>query len=121
VLLAGLEPIFQLGMERALAEAGTDVVDDGGSDADWLVQQAAERVPQAIVLGDGPNVAPDLSSRLRAAAPKATLVLWRADARVVGVLEPGAETPRVIPAPGAEQLSKELVGRAAKGESCPST
>jgi len=120
VLLAGLEPIFQLGMERALADAGTDVVDDGGSDADWLVRQAAERRPQVIVIGDGPRIAPDLCSRLRIAAPHATVVLWRADARV-GVLEPGAETPRVIPAPGVEQLSKELVGRAAKGESCPST
>lgn len=121
MLLAGLEPIFQVGIERALAEGGADVVDDSGSDADALVRQAADRAPEAIVIGDGASVAPDLCSRLRAAAPRATLVLWRADARMVGVVDPGADGPRLIPAPGAEELSTELIGRAAKGESCPST
>jgi hypothetical protein len=125
VLLAGLEPIFQMGMARALADGGAEVLDgeqqDSDADVDALVRRAAESGPDAIVVGDGPGSAPDLGARLRAAAPGATLVLWRVSAQMVAVLGPGADTPRVMPAPTAQELSKELFGHSGEGETCPST
>jgi hypothetical protein len=121
VLLAGLDPIFQVGMVRALTDGGADVLDGNLPNPDALVRRAAECGPDAIVVGDGPNSAPDLGARLRAAAPGATLVLWRTDARVVAVLVPGADSPRVRRAPTAEELSRELFGPSGKGETCPST
>lgn len=121
MLLARLEPIFQVGLARALADGGAEVIDETNPNPDALVRQAAERGPDAIVLGDGAGAISNVGERLRAAAPGATLVLWRTGARVVAVLVPGAESPRVIPAPNADQLSNELFGSSAKGEICPST
>ena len=120
VLLAGLDPIFHLGMARALTDGGAVILEESQPDADALVRRAADSGPDAIVLGDRPGQ-PDLGARLRAAAPGATLVLWRTDARMVAVLSPGCETPRVMPAPTAGELSNELFGPAVKGETCPST
>lgn len=108
-------------MARALADGGAEVLDDPLPHPDALVRRAAESGPDAIVLGDVPSHSPDLSARLRAAAPGATLVLWGTDARDVAVLAPGAEAPRVMPAPTARELSQELFGQSGKGETCPST
>jgi hypothetical protein len=121
VLLAGLDPIFQVGIERALVDGGADVLPDIHTTADALVEQAATSCPDAIVLGDAPGSHPDLGSRMRAAAPAATIVLWGTDARMVAVLVPDAESPRLMPAPSAADLSKELFGHSGKGETCPST
>lgn len=121
VLVTGLDPIYQVGMARALEDGGAEVLDETHPNPDTLVRRVAERVPDAIVLGDGLSSVPELSARLRAAAPEATLMLWRADSRVVAVLVPGADAPRVVPAPTAAELSSELFGRSGKGETCPST
>ena len=121
VLVVGLDPIFQVGMARALADGGAEVIDETHPNPDALVRRVAERVPDAIVLGDGLSSHPDLSARLRAAAPGATLMLWRTNSRVVAVLAPGVDAPRVVPAPTAGELSDELFGRPGKGETCPST
>ena len=119
VLVAGLDPIFQVGIVRALADGGAKVFEEPHPNPDALVRWTAERGPDAIVLGDGLG-GPDLSARLRAAAPGATLML-STDARVVTVLAPGVATPRVIPAPTVSELSDELFGRADNGETSPST
>jgi CheY-like chemotaxis protein len=119
VLVAGLDPIFQVGIVRVLADGGAEVFEETDSNPDALVRWTAERGPNAIVLGDGLGGAPGLSTRLRAAAPAATLMLWRTNARVVSVLAPGVDAPRVIPAPTASELSGELFGRADQGETCP--
>jgi DNA-binding NarL/FixJ family response regulator len=119
VLLAGLEPIFQLGIARALAEDGAEIVGSVPHGSDALVRRAEESAPRVIVLGSSSS--PRLRSRLRKAAPAATLFLWGADAEMVGVLGPGCETPRLIPAPAPQQLSKELFGHSGEGETCPST
>jgi hypothetical protein len=121
VLLAGLDSIFQVGVARALADGGAEVLDETLSNADALVRRAAERSPDAIVFGDGLISAAELGARLRVAAPAATLVLWRADASAVAVFEPGVDSPRVMPAPTAAELSNELFGPSAKGETWPST
>jgi hypothetical protein len=120
VLVAGLDPIDQVGMTRALADGGAEVLDETHPNPDTLVRRVAERVPDAIVLGDGLSSVPDLSTRLREAAPEATMMLWRADSRRVAVIVPGADA-RVVPAPTPDELSSELFGRPSKGETCPST
>jgi hypothetical protein len=122
ILLAGLDPIFEVGMARAAVDGGAEVVEAGCSDVDALVRAASEARPDAIIFGDGdPARAVQTGARLRAAAPKATLVLWRHDALAVGVLVPGERLPRVMPAPAAEELCKELFGRESKGEACRPT
>jgi hypothetical protein len=120
-MLGGLDPIFELGIARALGEGGAKVISDAHQGADALVLRATDSCPDAIVLGDGPGSAPDLGSRLRAAAPQAMIVLWRSDATTVALLTPGANTPRMMPAPTADQLLIELFGYSGKGASCPST
>jgi hypothetical protein len=121
VLLASLEPIFQLGIARALADGGDQVIDGVPTGSDALVRRALESAPDAIVLGDHQSGTTELGPRLRAAAPAATLVLWRTDAQMVAVFAPGSDTPRLIPAPTATGLSKELFRYSGEGETCPST
>jgi hypothetical protein len=121
VLLAGLSPILQVGIERALVDGGATVLDGELADPDALVRRAGESSPDAIVLGDGSSGSLELGARLRAAAPGTTLVLWRTDASVVAVLGPHSDSARVIPAPTAEELMNELFARAGKGETCPNT
>lgn len=121
VLLGGLDPIFELGIARALGEGGADVISDAHHGADALVLQAADSHPDAIVLGDGPGTAPDLRDRLRVAAPAATIVLWRNDATRIALLAPEPADARLIPAPTPDQLLIELFGDSGKGASCPST
>jgi hypothetical protein len=121
VLLGGLDPIFEVGIARALGERGADVIGDDRAGADGLVLQATDACPDAIVLGDGPGSAPDLGARLRAAVPAATIVLWPSDARMVALIAPGADPPRVLRAPTPDQLLTELFGTSGKGATCPST
>jgi CheY-like chemotaxis protein len=115
VLVAGLDPIVQVGIVRVLADGGAEVFEETHPNPDALVRWTAEHGPDAIVLGDGLGGAPGLCTRLRAAAPRATLMLWRADARMVEVLAPGVAAPRAIPEPTASELSDELFGRADEG------
>jgi hypothetical protein len=120
VLLGALEPIFEVGMARALREGGADVINDGQCGGDGLVLQAADSLPDAIVLGDGLGTPSDLRDRLGVAAPHATIVLWRSDAIVL--IAPGSDDPpRVMAAPTPKQLLIELFGHSGKGASCPST
>ena len=122
MLLAGLDPILQVGIARALYDGGAEVIgDDADPDADTLVLRAGDLAPNAIVLGEVPSATPGLGARLREAVPLATIVLWRSDAHVVAVLVPGESAARVTPAPTAEQLSRELFGYSGKGATCPST
>jgi hypothetical protein len=121
VLLAGLDPISQLGMIRALRDGGAEVLDGCDSAADDIVRRAAEARPDGIVVGDGPSTPADLGARLRAAARSATLVLWRREDGAVAVLDPGSDSPRVMPAPSAAELAHELFGRTGKGDTWLST
>lgn len=122
ILLAGLDPIFGVGMARALAEAGAEIVDAGSSDAASLVRAAIETQPRAIILGDDSAVAQQTGDRLRIAAPGAVLVLWRHDADNVGVLGPGDRRLRHVAAPAPEALCRELFRRDPfKGETCRPT
>jgi hypothetical protein len=121
VLLIGLDPMVRVGMARALAQGGAELLDETHPNPDALVRRVAESGPDAIVLGGGLSGVPALSARLRAVAPGATFMLWRTDSRMVAVLAPGAGSPRVIPAPTEAELSNELFGHSGKGETCPST
>jgi hypothetical protein len=116
ILLAGLDPIFEMGMARALVDGGAELVEAVCADADALVGAAASERPDAIILGVASRAA---GPRLRAAAPDATIVLWRHDAVAVAVLTPGDVSPRLMPAPAAEALCKELFEL--KGAACRPT
>lgn len=121
VLLAGLDPIFRIGIARAIEESGADVL-DGPAWPDDLVRSASDAAPDAIVLGDGSRETSVITKRLRDAAPAATVVLWHMGAQMVVVLAPGKKTPpRVVPAPAPAELSKELFGYSSEGETCPRT
>ena len=118
VLLGALDPILRVGIARALVEGGAAVVDHA-TETDALVAHAAESLPDAVVVGPRPS---GLSARLRAAAPAATVIVWRGDEEVIEVLDPGTSAPRVIPAPAAERLHGELFGRGtSEGGTCPAT
>lgn len=111
VLLGALDPILRVGVARALLEAGLRVI-DGSASADALVERAASFAPDAVVLSAAASDA-GLQARLRAAAPGATLVLWRTDGEVVEVSKPGTSAPRVMAAPAAAELARLLFGDAA--------
>ena len=118
VLLGALDPILRVGIARALVEGGAAVVDHA-TEADALVARAAESRPDAVVVGPTPS---GLTARLRVAAPAATVVVWRGDDEVIEVLAPGTSAPRVVPAPAAERLHRELFGRGpTEGGTCPAT
>ena len=110
MLLAGLDQIFRVGIERALEEGGADVL-DGPASPDGLVRSASESAPDAIVLGDRARETSVVAARLRAAAPRATVVLWSGGAQMVAVLAPDRDTPRMMPAPSPAELSKALLGQ----------
>lgn len=123
VLLGALDPILRVGVVRALLDAGVSVI-DGAAEADALVERAASSAPDAVVLSAAAADASGagLRARLRAAAPVATLVIWRTDAQLIEVLAPGASVPRLMTAPAADQLAHELFGDAAdRGGSRPAT
>ena len=118
MLLGALDPILRVGIARALTEGGAAVVDHA-IEADALVARAAESLPDAVVVGPTPS---GLCARLRLAAPAAMVVVWRGDEEVIEVLTPGTSAPRVVPAPAAERLHRELFGRGNdEGEICPAT
>jgi hypothetical protein len=118
VLVGALDPILSVGIARALEEGGAAVV-DRTTEADALVARAAECLPDAVVVGPRPS---GLCERLRVAAPAATVVVWRGDEEVIEVLAPGTSSPRVVPAPTAERLHRELFGRGStEGGTCPAT
>jgi len=119
ILLAGLDPILELGMARTLIDGGAVVVQAASPDVSALARNADEERPDAIVIGDGGAHPRDTAARLRAAAPDATLVLWPKDTDAVAVMAPGEESPRLMPVTAAEELFRELFGP--KGEGCPPT
>lgn len=121
ILLADLDPIFELGIARALMACGAEILDRTWANPDGLVRSAAECRPDLVVLGGNGAGGGDVG-RLRAAVPDATLVLWRKDADAVAVMRPGAASPRLMPAPAAEELCQELLGgESREGEACRPT
>jgi len=119
ILLAGLDPILELGMARKLVDGGAIVVQAASPDVTALARNADEERPDAIVIGDGGAQRRDTAARLRAAAPGATLVLWPKDTDAVAVMRPGDESPRLMPVTAADELLRELFSP--KGDGCPST
>jgi CheY-like chemotaxis protein len=122
VLMGTLDPILRVGVVRALLEGGASVI-DGTDGTDALVERAARLAPDAVVLGAAAGGADgaELRERLRTAAPRATLVVWR-DAEQIEVLRPWASTPRVMSAPVPERLAAAVLGGAdEEGGPCPAT
>ena len=107
VLLVNLEPLARLGMLQVLAARGLEVLDDE-SPTDGLVEDVSRLSPDAIVLGLGGRTTSDLRERVRAAAPRAKVILWSSDETEMQVFDPGSRTPRHVAAPDADALVSEL-------------
>ena len=120
ILLAGLDPILELGMARTLVAGGAVVVQAACEDDAALVRNAAAERPNGIVVGGAARPG-GLATRLRAAAPEATVVLWPTDTDAVAVMTPGDPSPRLLPVTSAEELFKELFGQETEGETCRPT
>jgi DNA-binding NarL/FixJ family response regulator len=107
VMLANLDPIVRLGLAKALADDGIDVVGDEHDD-DGAVLTAGQALPDAIVLGSDDERSVALGERLRLAAPDTKLIFFARDENGSNVLEARSTSPRRIPAPVAETLLAEL-------------
>jgi DNA-binding NarL/FixJ family response regulator len=108
VLLGNLEPVVLLGMNAVLMEDGIDVIGEEGRPA-ALALMAGRLRPDAVVLDLGQPASRELSDRVRAACPEATVVFWARDEDVMEVVEPGAGEPRRILSPLPEELRSELM------------
>jgi DNA-binding NarL/FixJ family response regulator len=107
VLLAHLDPMVRVGLTRALADEGVQVLGDERDEAALLLT-AGHALPDAIVLGSDGVGAAELGDRLRAAAPQAKLILLTRNESGSEVLDPWSRTPRAIRSPVSEALLDEL-------------
>jgi len=107
VLLAHLDPMVRVGLVRALADQGVQVLGEE-RDEDALMLTVGQVLPDTIVLGSDVEGAAELGERLRAAAPGAKLILLARDESGPEVMDPGARTSRTICAPVSEALLTEL-------------
>lgn len=107
VLLANLDPIVRLGLARALADDGIEVVGEE-HEGDTIVLTAGQSHPDAIVLGADEVGSEALGKRLRAASPETKLILFVRDEHGLQVLDPRAKRPRTIHAPILDTLLAEL-------------
>lgn len=112
VLLGNLEPMARLGMLQILAESGLEVLDDQ-SPSEALVEDVKRLSPDAIVLDLGGLTTSELRERVRAAAPRAKVILWSRDETEMQVFEPGSRTPRRVDDPDVDALVSELRARQA--------
>jgi hypothetical protein len=99
-------------MLQVLAESGLEVLADH-IPAEALVEDVRRLSPDAIVLGLGGLTTSDLRERVRAAAPRAKVILWSRDETQMQVFDPGSPTPRRVDDPDAHALVSELRARQA--------
>ena len=107
VLLANLEPIARLGMQKMLSTGGIEVL--GESDG-ALVAQVSRAIPDAVVLGVDEDAGRELVEQVRAAAPNAKVILWARDETEMQVFEPGSARPRRVASGVRDALLNELTG-----------
>ena len=105
VLLGNLEPLVRMGMERALEDYGCEVVGDPTAD---IVGQAGHLRPDAVVLDLDHGRTQELVLLVRSASPQSKLILWARDEDVMEVVDPGADTPRLIVDSVSDELHREL-------------
>lgn len=107
VLLGNLEPIALIGMRRMLASDGIDVVGEEATPADIVL--AVERLePDAVVLALDHGASRALGERVREVAPRAKVIFWARNERVMEILDPGAVAPRRLRRAAPEGLCSEL-------------
>jgi DNA-binding NarL/FixJ family response regulator len=107
VLLAHLDPMVRVGLVRALADEGMQVLGEE-RDEDALLLIAEQALPDAIVLGSDAEGSDELGERLRAVVPEAKLILLPRDESGPKVMDPRARTSRTICAPVSRALLHEL-------------
>jgi hypothetical protein len=99
-----------IGMRRVLGGEGIDIVGEERTPAEIVL--AAERLrPDAVVLALDNGRSRELGERVRAVAPRAKLVLWGRNERLMEVLDPGASAPRRLQAEVPDGLRSELSER----------
>ena len=115
MLLANLEPMALLGMSQVLADGGIDVVSDGGRSG-FIVAEARRLSPDAVVLGRADDEAGELSAQIRAAAPRAKVIVWERDETAMEIFEPGSTKSRRVATETRAALLSELGAVQANGE-----
>ena len=115
MLLGNLEPITALGMTEVLVHGGIDVLSDSGRRG--LIMEEVQRLsPDAVVLGRADEDAGELSARIRAAAPRAKVIVWERDETGMEIFEPGSTTSRRVDTEIHAALLSELGAVQANGE-----
>lgn len=110
VILGNLEPIMRLGLARALAEAGADVIAEERLQA-RIVAEAGRLKPDVVVLDLDAGVSRAMCEQVRAVAPDTKVILWARDESVMEVLDPESDIARLVPLGVPEDLRRELVNR----------
>jgi DNA-binding NarL/FixJ family response regulator len=108
VLLGDLEPIMRVGMSRILAAEGIDVVEDDDAQQRGIVAEAASLSPDAVILDLDAGGGRELGDQVRAAAPKAKVILWARDESEMEILEPGSSGTRRVRGVDREALLSEV-------------
>ena len=104
--------MVRLGMSRVLADGGVEVVMDEGQ-PDTLVAEARRLRPDAVVLALDGSTSGALREEVRAAAPRAKVILWARDETEMHVFDPGSSAPRLIHTAVSDALLSELSARQA--------
>jgi DNA-binding NarL/FixJ family response regulator len=123
VVLASLEPIVALGLQRSLLSCGIEAIIEWGRPSQ-VAALAGRLQPYAVVLGLEPETSRSLQYRIRRAAPDAKVVLLARDEDAAEVLDPGAEHSRRISEAVADRLASELRHPSTaptRSSSCPTT
>ena len=102
-------------MIRILADHGLEVVADDAQSG-TIVEDARRLGPDAIVLSLGGWVSTELRDQVRAAAPRAKVILWSRDETEMHIFDPGSPSARRVDVGGPGALVSELeAGQASRG------
>lgn len=109
VLVGNLEPVVRLGMVRALEENGCEIVGDHRAAVvrDLIVQVGRLR-PDAVVLDLDDDAVQELGRLIQSASPETKLIFWARREDVMEVVDPGADSPRLIVDAVPQELHREL-------------
>lgn len=113
VLLGDLEPMVRLGMSRVLSDSGVEVLAEEERPG-AVVEEARRLSPDAVVLALDGSAARALGEQVRAAAPRAKVILWARDETEMQVFDPGSSAPRLIYTAVSDALLSELSARQAR-------
>ena len=110
ILLGRHDSILAVGLRRVLADDGLEVA--GQEDEPRrLVARATSEQPDVVVLDLNDIGARDVAEDVRSASPRSKVVLLARDETLMEVLDPGADSARVVVVAGPQTLRNELVAK----------